>query len=85
MLGCAFRFVFQFIPVLIFRNFGYFAEFLEFRGTHVGIKSFQGKINLLQNSGSGIPDREFWREGPVISATIPYGTTILLQFAHTIQ
>jgi hypothetical protein len=84
-LGCAFCFVFQFIPVLIFRNSGYSMAFLEFRGTHVEIKPFQGKINLLRNSGSGIPDPEFRREGPVTSATIPYRTTILLQFAHTIQ
>ena len=64
-LGCAFRFVFRFIPVLIFRNSGYSAEFPEFRGTHVGIKSFHGKINLHRNSGSGIPDPEFRREGPL--------------------
>ena len=63
-LGCAFRLEFRFLPVLIFRNSGYSAEFPEFRGTHVGIKSFQGKINLLQNSGSGNPDPEFRREGP---------------------
>ena len=55
-LGCAFRLEFRFLPVLIFRNSGYSAEFPEFRGTHVGIKSFQGKINLLRNSGSGIPE-----------------------------
>ncbi len=55
-LGCAFRFVFRFIPVLIFRNSGYSAEFPEFRGTHVGIKSFHGKINLHRNSGSAIPE-----------------------------
>jgi hypothetical protein len=64
-LGCAFRFVFRFIPVLIFRNSGYSAEFPGSVGTHVGIKSFQGKINLLRNSGSGIPDPEFLREGPM--------------------
>ena len=64
-LGCAFRFVFRFLPGLIFRNSGNSAEFPEFRGTHVGIKSFQGKINLLRNSGSGIPDPEFRREGPL--------------------
>ncbi len=85
VLGCAFRFVFRFIPVLIFWNSGCSAELLEFHGTHVRIKSFQGKISLLQNSGSGIPDLEFRKEGPVTSATIPYRTTILLQFAHTIQ
>jgi hypothetical protein len=50
-LGCAFRLVFRFLPVLIFRNSGYSAEFPEFRATHVGIKSFQGKINLVWNSG----------------------------------
>ena len=66
-LGCAFRLEFRFLPVLIFRNSGYSAEFPEFRGTHVGIKSFQGKINSLRNSGSGIPDPEFRREGPVTS------------------
>jgi hypothetical protein len=50
-LGCAVRFVFRFIPVLIFQNSGY----SEFRGTHVGIKSFQGKINVLRNSGGKDP------------------------------
>jgi len=55
-LGCAFRLAFRFLPVLIFRNSGHSAEFPEFRGTHVGIKSFQGKINLLRNPGSGIPE-----------------------------
>ena len=68
-----------------FPEFRYSAKFPGSGGTHVGIKSFQGKINLLRNSGSGIPDPEFRREGPVTSATIPYRTTILLQFAHTIQ
>ena len=55
-LGCAFRLVFRFIPVLIFRNSGFSAKFPDSGGTHVGIKSFQGKINLLRNSGSGIPE-----------------------------
>jgi hypothetical protein len=49
-LGCAFCFGFRLILVLIFQNSGYSAEFLEFRGTHVGIKSFQGKINMPRNS-----------------------------------
>ena len=44
-LGCAFRFVFWFLPALIFRNSGNSAEFPEFRGKHVGIRLFQGKIN----------------------------------------
>ena len=43
MLGCAFRPVFRFIPVLIFRNSGFSAEFPDSGGTHIGIKSFQGK------------------------------------------
>ncbi len=50
-LGCAFRLAFRFLPVLIFRNSGHSAEFPEFRGTHAGIKSFQGKIYLIRNSG----------------------------------
>jgi hypothetical protein len=50
-LGCAFRPVFRFIPVLIFRNSGFSAEFPDSGGTHIGIKSFQGKIKLLRNSG----------------------------------
>jgi hypothetical protein len=50
-LGCAFRFLFRFLPVLIFRKSGYSAEFPKFRGTHVGIISFQGKIYLVRNSG----------------------------------
>jgi hypothetical protein len=40
-----------FIPVLIFWNSGNSTESAEFRGTHVGIKSFQGKITGIQNSG----------------------------------
>ncbi len=61
-LGCAFRFVFQFLPGLIFRNPQNSAELAEFRGAHVEIKSFQGKINVLRNpkeSGipAGIPER----------------------------
>jgi hypothetical protein len=64
-LGCAFRPVFQFIPVLIFRNSGYSTKFPDSGGTHVEIKSFQGKIYLLRNSGSGIPAPEFRREGPL--------------------
>ncbi len=59
LLGCAFRPVFRFILVLIFRNSGFSAEFPDSGGTHIGIKSFQGKINLLRNSGPGIPDPEF--------------------------
>jgi hypothetical protein len=50
-LGCAFRFLFRFLPGLIFRNSGYSAEFPGSAGTHVGIKSFQGKIIC-----SGIPE-----------------------------
>ncbi len=42
-LGCAFRPAFRFIPVLIFRNSGFSAEFPDSGGTHIGIKSFQGK------------------------------------------
>ena len=64
--------------------FFFFAESAEFRGTHIGIKSFQGKINLFQNpTESGIPAgilegrKELWP----LSATILYNTTILLQFA----
>ena len=43
VLGCAFRPVFRFIPVLIFRNSGCSAEVPDSGGTHIGIKSFQGK------------------------------------------
>ncbi len=68
-LGCAFWLEFRFLLVLIFRNSGYSAEFPEFRGTHVGIKSFQGKINLLRNSGSGIPEG---RTPDLCHNTIPY-------------
>ena len=50
-LGCAFHFLFRFLPGLIFRNSGYSAEFPGSGGTHVGIKSFQGKIYLVRNSG----------------------------------
>ncbi len=49
-LGCAFRFLFRFLPGLIFQN-----QFF-FRGTRVQIKSFLGKINLFWNpTESGIP------------------------------
>ena len=75
-LGCAFQLVFRFIPVLIFRNSGFSTKFPDSGGTHVGIKSFQGKINLLRNSWARIPDPEFQREGPVTSATIPYHTRL---------
>ena len=42
-------------------HFSESAEFRQFRGTHVGIKSFQGKINLVRNPTesripSGIPE-----------------------------
>jgi hypothetical protein len=77
-LGCAFRFVFRFLLGLIFQNSGNSTEFPEFRGTHVRIKSFQGKINLLRNSGSGIPEG---RTRDLCHNTIWYRTTILLQFA----
>jgi hypothetical protein len=50
-LGCAFQFLFWFLLGLLFRNSGYSSEFPDSGGTHVGIKSFQGKINLLRNSG----------------------------------
>ena len=81
-LGCAFRFLFRFfLPGLIFRNSGYSAKFPDSGGTHVGIKSFQGKINLLRNSGSGIPEG---RTRDLCHNTI-HRTTILLQFSHTIQ
>ena len=79
-LGCAFRFLFRFfLPGLIFRNSRYSAKFPDSGGTHVGIKSFQGKINLLRNSGSGIPDLEFRREGPVTS---PQYHTVLPFFCN---
>ena len=51
ILGCAFRFLFRFLPGVIFWNPRNSAAFLDSIGTHVGIKSFQGKINLVQNSG----------------------------------
>ena len=55
-LGCAFRFLFRFPSGLIFWNLFFFpAESAEFHGTHIGIKSFQGKINLFRNpTESGI-------------------------------
>ena len=41
---------------LIFQNPQISADYFQFRGTNVGIKSFQGKINLFQNpTESGIP------------------------------
>ena len=44
------------IPVPDWPYFSESAEFRQFRGTHAGIKSFQGKINLFQNpTESGIP------------------------------
>ena len=60
-LGSAFRFVFQFLTGLIFRNPRYSADYFRFRRTHVGIESFQGKINLFWNPTesrilAGIPE-----------------------------
>ena len=49
-LGCAFRFLFRFRPDLIFRNPQVSADYFRVRGTHIGIKSFQGKTNLFRNS-----------------------------------
>ncbi len=50
-------FFFRFLTGLIFRNPRISADYFRFRGTHVGIKSFQGKINLFQNPPeSGIPE-----------------------------
>ena len=47
-------------------------EFCRFRRTHVGIKSFQGKINFVQNpTESGIP------------AGIPEGRTLDMVFCAT--
>jgi hypothetical protein len=62
MLGYAFRFVFWFLPVIFWNPLFFFStESAEFRGADVGIKSFQGKINLFWNpteSGilAGIPE-----------------------------
>ena len=42
-------FFFRFLTGLIFRNPQISADYFRFRGTHVGIKSFQGKINLFRN------------------------------------
>ena len=49
VLGCAFRFVFRFLQGLIWWNPLLSAESAEFCGTHVGIKSFQRKIDLFRN------------------------------------
>ena len=49
VLGCAFLFVFRFLQGLIWWNPLFSAESAEFCGTHVGIKSFQGKIDLFPN------------------------------------
>jgi hypothetical protein len=48
-LGCAFRFLFRFHPGLIFRNPHFSADYFRLRGTHIEMKSFQGKINLFWN------------------------------------
>ena len=59
-LGCTFRF----FSVPVWPHFS--ADFFRFRGTHVGIKSFQGKINLFGN-----PAR-IRREGPLkVMHTVP--------------
>jgi hypothetical protein len=42
-------FFFWFLTGLIFWNPQITADYFRFRGTHVGIKSFQGKINLFRN------------------------------------
>jgi len=63
-LGCAFHFVFRFLTGLIFWNPRNSADYFQFCGTHVRIKSFQGKINLFRNpTESGIWP-EFRGEGP---------------------
>ena len=50
VLGCAVRFFLRFLPGLIFWNPQISADFFRFCGTHhIGIKSFQGKVNLFQN------------------------------------
>jgi len=46
-LEYAFRMLFLFWPGLIFRHQQEFSDYFGFRGTHVRIKSFQGKINLF--------------------------------------
>jgi hypothetical protein len=73
-LGCAFCFVFWFLTGLIFRNLRSSADSAEFCGTHVGIKSFQGKINSFRNpTESGIP------------AGIPEGRTLDMVFCATCE
>ena len=48
-------FLFRFRPGLIFRYPPVSADYFRFHGTHIGIKSFQGKINFFRNpTESGI-------------------------------
>ena len=49
-LGCAFCFVFRFLPGVIFWNPRISAAFPDSVVIYVRIKSFQGKINLVRNS-----------------------------------
>jgi hypothetical protein len=51
-LSCSFRFLFLFRPSLILGNPQVFTDYFRFRGTHFRIKSFQDKIDLLQNPSS---------------------------------
>ena len=49
---------FRFLTGLIFWNPQISADYFGFRGTHTGIKSFQGKINLFRNP----PESGIWPE-----------------------
>ena len=72
-LGCAFRFVFRFLTGLIFRNPRNSADDFRFRGTHVGIKSFQGKINLFRNpTESRIPQQAVGTSGASSSSSASF-------------
>jgi hypothetical protein len=79
-LGCAFRPVFRFIPVLIFRNSGFSAEFPDSGGRHIGIRS-ELNHSRARIICSGIPDPEFriWNSGgkdPCMVHSVPRVTNI---------
>ena len=70
------RFLFRFLPGIIFRNPRNSVESAEFHGTHVGNKSFQGKINLLWNPTESRIRPEFRRVGPLTWYSVPRVTNI---------
>jgi len=62
-------FFFWFLTGLIFRNPLISTDYFQFRGTHIGIKSFKGKNNVFWNPTEFGIRPEFRGEGPLQGAT----------------